>query len=57
MLLWCVYRKEKCWSTLLWLYPGTYEIKFIVDGQWITDPQRDSVTRGHVTNNILKVER
>lgn len=49
--------KEKCWSTLLWLYPGTYEIKFIVDGQWITDPQRDSVTRGHVTNNILKVER
>ncbi|CAH8379422.1 unnamed protein product [Eruca vesicaria subsp. sativa] len=49
--------KEKCWSTLLWLYPGTYEIKFIVDGQWITDPQRDSVTRGHITNNILKVDR
>ncbi|XP_018446210.1 protein PTST homolog 3, chloroplastic isoform X2 [Raphanus sativus] len=49
--------KQKCWSTLLWLYPGTYEIKFIVDGQWITDPRRDSVTRGHVTNNILKVDR
>ncbi|KAF8088573.1 hypothetical protein N665_0536s0022 [Sinapis alba] len=49
--------KQKCWSTLLWLYPGTYEIKFIVDGQWITDPQRDSVTRGHITNNILKVDR
>ncbi|CAF2362246.1 unnamed protein product [Brassica napus] len=48
--------KQKCWSTLLWLYPGTYEIKFIVDGQWITDPQRDSVTRGHITNNILKVD-
>ncbi|XP_010452223.1 PREDICTED: uncharacterized protein LOC104734364 isoform X2 [Camelina sativa] len=48
--------KQKCWSTLLWLYPGTYEIKFIVDGQWITDPQKDSVTRGHITNNILKVE-
>ncbi|CAG7912115.1 unnamed protein product [Brassica rapa] len=47
---------QKCWSTLLWLYPGTYEIKFIVDGQWITDPQRDSVTRGHITNNILKVD-
>ncbi|VVB13059.1 unnamed protein product [Arabis nemorensis] len=49
--------KRKCWSTLLWLYPGTYEIKFIVDGQWTTDPQRDSVTRGHITNNILKVDR
>ncbi|XP_023636028.1 protein PTST homolog 3, chloroplastic isoform X2 [Capsella rubella] len=48
--------KQKCWSTLLWLYPGTYEIKFIVDEQWITDPQRDSVTRGHITNNILKVD-
>ncbi|XP_013668346.2 protein PTST homolog 3, chloroplastic isoform X4 [Brassica napus] len=48
--------KQKYWSTLLWLYPGTYEIKFIVDGQWITDPQRDSVTRGHITNNILKVD-
>ncbi|CAE6085894.1 unnamed protein product [Arabidopsis arenosa] len=48
--------KQKCWSTLLWLYPGTYEIKFIVDGQWITDPQKDSVTRGHITNNILKVD-
>ncbi|CAA7034035.1 unnamed protein product [Microthlaspi erraticum] len=49
--------KQKCWSTLLWLYPGTYEIKFIVDDQWITDPQRDSVTRGHITNNILKVDK
>ncbi|KAL1196631.1 PTST-like protein 3 [Cardamine amara subsp. amara] len=48
--------KQKCWSTLLWLYPGRYEIKFIVDGQWITDPQKDSVTRGHITNNILKVD-
>ncbi|XP_020879482.1 uncharacterized protein LOC9307103 isoform X2 [Arabidopsis lyrata subsp. lyrata] len=48
--------KQKCWSTLLWLYPGTYEIKFIVDGQWITDPQKDSVTRGHITNNILIVD-
>ncbi|CAL9228999.1 unnamed protein product [Arabidopsis halleri] len=48
--------KQKCWSTLLWLYPGTYEIKFIVDGQWVTDPQKDSVTRGHITNNILIVD-
>ncbi|CAN8257266.1 unnamed protein product [Cochlearia groenlandica] len=49
--------KQKCWTTLLWLYLGTYEIKFIVDGQWITDPKKESVTRGHLTNNILKVDK
>ncbi|KAF3441818.1 hypothetical protein FNV43_RR15733 [Rhamnella rubrinervis] len=34
----------RLWSTMLWLYPGTYEIKFIVDGEWKIDPQRESVT-------------
>ncbi|KAM1800979.1 hypothetical protein ACFX11_032651 [Malus domestica] len=47
-------RKPKLWSTMLWLYPGTYEIKFIVDGQWKIDPQRESVTRGTICNNILR---
>ncbi|XP_009345699.2 LOW QUALITY PROTEIN: protein PTST homolog 3, chloroplastic [Pyrus x bretschneideri] len=50
-------RKPKLWSTMLWLYPGTYEIKFIVDGQWKIDPQRESVTRGTICNNILRVDR
>ncbi|KAA8518713.1 hypothetical protein F0562_016513 [Nyssa sinensis] len=50
-------RKSRLWTTVLWLYPGTYEIKFIVDGHWKIDPQRNSVTRGTIQNNILQVDR
>ncbi|XP_045829376.1 protein PTST homolog 3, chloroplastic isoform X2 [Trifolium pratense] len=50
-------RKSRFWSVELWLYPGVYEIKFVVDGHWRTDPQRESVTRGHICNNILRVDR
>ncbi|KAL6953997.1 hypothetical protein U1Q18_041344 [Sarracenia purpurea var. burkii] len=49
-------RKSRLWTTVLWLYPGTYEIKFIVDGYWRIDPQRESVTRGTIQNNILRVD-
>ncbi|KAL1820098.1 hypothetical protein ACET3Z_014967 [Daucus carota] len=48
-------RSFTLWRTVLWLYPGTYEIKFIVDGHWKTDPERESVTRGTIHNNILRV--
>ncbi|CAI9097964.1 OLC1v1034491C1 [Oldenlandia corymbosa var. corymbosa] len=34
-------QKSRLWKTLLWLYPGVYEIKFIVDGHWTVDPHRD----------------
>ncbi|XP_024634044.1 protein PTST homolog 3, chloroplastic isoform X2 [Medicago truncatula] len=50
-------RKSRFWSAVLWLYPGVYEIKFVVDGDWRTDPQRESVARGHICNNILRVDR
>ncbi|KAE8099667.1 hypothetical protein FH972_017627 [Carpinus fangiana] len=50
-------RKSRIWSTMLLLYPGIYEIKFIVDGRWRIDPQRESVTRGTISNNILRVEK
>ncbi|KAK2454945.1 protein PTST protein 3, chloroplastic [Trifolium repens] len=50
-------RKSRFWSVVLWLYPGVYEIKFVVDGHWRTDPQRESVARGHICNNILRVDR
>ncbi|XP_052175481.1 protein PTST homolog 3, chloroplastic isoform X4 [Diospyros lotus] len=39
-------RNSRLWTATLWLYPGKYEIKFIVDGQWRIDPQKESVTRG-----------
>ncbi|XP_023920653.2 protein PTST homolog 3, chloroplastic isoform X1 [Quercus suber] len=50
-------RNSRLWSTVLWLYPGTYEIKFIVDGCWRTDPRRESVTNGTICNNILRVDK
>ncbi|CAI8602488.1 unnamed protein product [Vicia faba] len=48
---------SRSWSAMLLLYPGVYEIKFVVDGHWTTDPQRESVRRGHICNNILRVDR
>ncbi|GLU09330.1 hypothetical protein SLE2022_261960 [Rubroshorea leprosula] len=39
-------------SLYLKLYPGRYEIKFIVDGKWMIDPFRPIVHNGH-ENNLL----
>ncbi|XP_021774532.1 uncharacterized protein LOC110738433 isoform X1 [Chenopodium quinoa] len=50
-------RKSRYWSTSLWLYPGVYEMKFIVDGHWKIDPERESTIKGGVQNNILRVDR
>lgn len=31
------------WNTTLWLPPGRYEYRFVVDGTWMNDPkERDS---------------
>ncbi|XP_022742329.1 uncharacterized protein LOC111293715 isoform X3 [Durio zibethinus] len=35
---------------------GLEEIKFIVDGQWKIDPQRESTTMGGICNNIFRVD-
>ncbi|XP_073052568.1 protein PTST homolog 3, chloroplastic-like isoform X2 [Primulina eburnea] len=48
-------RKSLLWRTVLWLYPGIYEIKFVVDGDWRIDPSMESVTRDTLHNNIIKV--
>ncbi|KAK6942764.1 AMP-activated protein kinase, glycogen-binding domain [Dillenia turbinata] len=50
-------RRSRLWSIVLWLYPGVYEIKFIVDGHWRIDPQKETVTKGSILNNILRVDR
>lgn len=50
-------RKSRLWSAMLWLYPGVYEVKFIVDGHWRVDPQMESVTKGGICNNVLRVNR
>ncbi|KAI3471870.1 hypothetical protein Pfo_028558 [Paulownia fortunei] len=38
-------RTSRLWRAVLWLYPGVYEIKFVIDGHWRIDPQRESITR------------
>ncbi|KAL5761879.1 hypothetical protein ACOSP7_018143 [Xanthoceras sorbifolium] len=42
-------------SLCLKLYPGRYEIKFIVDGQWKIDPLRPIVQNNGYENNLLIV--
>ncbi|XP_076915855.1 protein PTST homolog 3, chloroplastic [Bidens hawaiensis] len=50
-------RNTRLWRSMLWLYPGIYEIKFIVDGKWMIDPMKEVVTRGSIQNNVLRVDR
>ncbi|XP_073009732.1 protein PTST homolog 3, chloroplastic isoform X6 [Typha latifolia] len=50
-------RQPLLWSAVLWLYPGVYEIKFIVDGSWRIDSRREIVSSGNITNNVLRVDR
>ncbi|KAJ4823259.1 hypothetical protein Tsubulata_042383 [Turnera subulata] len=40
-------------SLYLKLYPGKYEIKFIVDGEWRVDPLRPIVQNNGIENNLL----
>ncbi|KAI5081011.1 hypothetical protein GOP47_0004194 [Adiantum capillus-veneris] len=49
-------RGPMMWGTELWLYPGVYEIKFIIDGVWQIDQRREIMTRNSHHNNILRVE-
>lgn len=42
------------WATKITLQPGRYEYKFIVDGQWISDPQcAQSVPNGYGSVNSV----
>ncbi|KAJ0257753.1 Protein PTST 2 [Hirschfeldia incana] len=55
---WSTQRKMKkaqngVFSLSLKLYPGKYQIKFIVDGQWKVDPLRPIVTCDGYENNLL----
>ena len=45
------------WETSVDLAPGRYQYKFVVDGQWISDPQaRDNVWNEHGTlNSVIEV--
>ncbi|XP_057521709.1 protein PTST, chloroplastic isoform X2 [Amaranthus tricolor] len=43
-------------SATLFLRPGRYEIKFLVDGEWRISPEFPSVGEGIIENNLLVVE-
>ena len=48
---------EGLWKATVWLPAGRYEYKFVVDGQWISDPgARESVENIFgSTNSVLVV--
>ncbi|KAB5545304.1 hypothetical protein DKX38_013416 [Salix brachista] len=43
-------------SLYLKLYPGRYEIKFVVDGEWKIDPLRPIVNNNGYENNLLLIK-
>lgn len=48
--------KDGKWSKELTLYPGTYEYRFVVDGQWTVDPNNmERVANPFGENNSLLV--
>ncbi|KAL6574880.1 hypothetical protein OROMI_012165 [Orobanche minor] len=49
-------RTSRLWQAVLWLYPGVYEIKFIIDGRWTIDPLRESISWNGFENNIIRVD-
>ena len=47
--------KNGLWKVGVSLKPGRYEYKFIVDGQWVTDPANsNTVSNAHSTLNSVK---
>lgn len=37
------------------LYPGEYEYKFIIDGKWTADENRETTNQNGALNNVLQV--
>ena len=47
---------EGFWETVLQLQPGRYEYKYVVDGEWIPDPDNPVVSGGY-QNSVIIVNR
>jgi 1,4-alpha-glucan branching enzyme len=48
--------KDGQWTTKLPLAPGRYEYRFVVDGQWLSDPNaKESVPNPHGGDNSVVV--
>lgn len=49
--------KDDTWQLSLALRPGTYQYKYIVDGEWIHDPSKRLLDDGTGNiNNVIKVD-
>ena len=49
-------REANGWKATIWLPPGRYEYRFVVDGQWLSDPNaRESVTNQYGSTNSVVV--
>ena len=47
-------RADSLWEAVYYLGPGNYEYKFIVDGEWILDPENPKITHsGEISNSLL----
>jgi 1,4-alpha-glucan branching enzyme len=46
------------WETALALWPGRYQYKFVVDGQWMNDPNaRENILNQHGSfNSVVEVQ-
>ncbi len=49
--------KNGVWEKVTFLFPGTYEYRFMVDGQWKNDPSNNQtrVNRFGTKNNFIVV--
>jgi 1,4-alpha-glucan branching enzyme len=43
------------WETHLWLEPGTYEFRFLVDGKWLCSPENEVVSHPCGGQNRVQV--
>jgi 1,4-alpha-glucan branching enzyme len=51
-------RKDaKGWRTTVWLPPGRYEYRFVVDGEWLSDPEAKESAANDFgsTNSVVTV--
>ena len=50
--------KSGIWEKVTFLFPGTYEYRFMVDGQWRNDPQNSQTrtNRFGSENNFIDVQ-
>lgn len=47
--------EQGVWGTSLLLTPGTYEYRFLVDGEWRNDPEAEAAPNPYGTQNCVRV--